>query len=103
MNITKLDVLSGIPKIEVATHYTLDGKTLDGQMPACYDDLVRVKVHTETLDGWTEDISNCKSKSELPSNAQSYIEFIEREVGVPISWVGTGPEREAMFLNDAPN
>jgi adenylosuccinate synthase len=57
LNITKLDVLSGIPEIEVATHYTLDGRKLDGQMPACYSDLVRVKVHTEKLPGWTEDIS----------------------------------------------
>jgi len=57
INMTKLDVLSGIPKIEVATHYTLNGKRLDGQMPSTYDDLTKIKVHTTTLEGWTEDIS----------------------------------------------
>ena len=41
INMTKLDVLSGIPNIEVATHYTLDGVRLEGQMPSTYDDLVR--------------------------------------------------------------
>lgn len=94
---TKLDVLSGIPKIEVATHYTLNGRKLDGLMPATIEDLEKCKVHTVTLDGWTEDISKCTSKAELPTAAQDYIDFIEEDVGVPISWVGTGPEREAMF------
>lgn len=56
---TKLDVLSGIPKIEVATHYELDGKRLDGLMPATIEDLGRCTIHTTTLDGWTEDISKC--------------------------------------------
>jgi len=99
INMTKLDVMSGIPKIEVATHYELNGKKLDGLMPATIDDLEKCKIHTTTLEGWTEDISQCKSKAELPGAAQDYIDFIENELGVPISWVGTGPEREAMFLN----
>ena len=41
INMTKLDVLSGLPNIEVATHYTLDGQRLEGQMPSTYDELVR--------------------------------------------------------------
>ena len=99
LNMTKLDVLSGIPKLEVATHYELNGKKLDGLMPHSIDDLGKCDIKTTVLDGWTEDISQCKSKAELPVNAQQYIEFVEKEVGVPISWVGTGPEREAMFKN----
>ena len=38
------------------------------------------------------------SFEKLPNAAQNYISFIEKEVGIPISWVGTGPKREAMFL-----
>ena len=68
-------------------------------MPANIDDLGKCKIITKKLQGWTEDISKCKSKSELPRAAQDYIDFIEKDVGVPISWVGTGPEREAMFIN----
>ena len=94
---TKLDCMTGIPKIEVATHYTLNGRKLDGLMPATIEDLDKCEIHTTTLDGWTEDISQVKSKAELPRAAQDYIDFIEADVGVPISWVGTGPEREAMF------
>ena len=96
---TKLDVLSGLPKLEVATHYELNGKRLEGAMPATLEDLAKCKIVTETLDGWSEDISGAKSKSDLPVAAQTYIEFIEKQLGVPITWVGTGPEREAMFIN----
>lgn len=63
---TKLDVLSGLPKLEVATHYELRGKKLNGQMPATLEDLAECKIVTETLDGWSEDISNVKSKAALP-------------------------------------
>jgi len=97
---TKLDVLSGIPKLEVATHYEMNGKKLEGAMPATLEDLAKCKIVTETLDGWEEDISAAKSKSDLPVAAQNYIEFIEKQLNVPITWVGTGPEREAMFVNN---
>jgi adenylosuccinate synthase len=80
INMTKLDVLSGLEKLEVATHYELNGKRLEGQMPCTLEDLEKCKIVTETLDGWSEDISKCKSKSELPSAAQTYIEFIEKEL-----------------------
>ena len=42
---TKLDVLTGVKKIKVATHYELDGRKLIGEMPASLDDLGRCKVH----------------------------------------------------------
>jgi len=99
INMTKLDVLSGIPELEVATHYELNGRKLEGQMPSDVEDLGRIKIHTVKMPGWSEDISKCKSKKELPRAAQDYIDFVEKELGVGISWVGTGPEREAMFLN----
>jgi len=62
INMTKLDVLTGIKKIEVATHYELNGKKLEGRMPPTLDDLAKCKIKTTTLDGWEEDISNCSSK-----------------------------------------
>lgn len=69
INITKLDVLSGLPKLEIATHYELDGKKLDGLMPATIEDLAKCKVHTVQLDGWSEDISKCTSREQLPRAA----------------------------------
>ena len=56
---TKLDVLSGLPKLEVATHYELNGQKLDGQMPSTIADLAKCKVKTVELETWAEDISKC--------------------------------------------
>jgi adenylosuccinate synthase len=61
MNITKLDVMTGIPTIKVATHYELDGKKLEGSMPACIEDLGRCETKYVELPGWEEDISTCTS------------------------------------------
>lgn len=46
---------------------------------------------------WDEDIQHVSSFEGLPKTAQTYITTIEKELGVPISWVGTGPKREEMF------
>lgn len=98
INMTKLDVLTGIKKIKVAVNYELDGKILNGRMPSSLDDLGRCKVNFREFDGWDEDISDITDFSKLPRNAQTYITEVERELGIPITWVGTGPKREAMLL-----
>ena len=71
---------------------------LNGSMPSSLYDLERCKVNFREFDGWDEDISNITEFSKLPRNAQDYITNIEKELGIPITWVGTGPAREAMFL-----
>lgn len=97
MNITKLDVLTGIDTLKVATHYELDGKVLNGSMPADVNELARCTPIYVDLPGWTEDITTCTSFESLPTNAQDYLRFIEEQTKVPVSWVGTGPAREEMF------
>lgn len=67
-------------------------------MPASLDDLARCKVHFQEFDGWDDDISNITEFKKLPRNAQDYILSVEKELGIPITWVGTGPAREAMFM-----
>lgn len=69
LNMTKLDVLTGLKKIKVATSYTLNGRTLDGEMPASLDNLGKCKVNYIELNGWDEDISNITEFSKLPKNA----------------------------------
>merc|ERR1712046_545565 len=75
INMTKLDVLSGIKELEVATHYELNGKRLDGQMPSTIEDLAKCKIVTQKLSGWDDDISQCTSFDELPGAAQDYLAF----------------------------
>ncbi|CAH6419224.1 Adenylosuccinate synthase [uncultured virus] len=99
LNLTKIDILTGLDKIRVATGYFIDGKQLPG-FPSNLDDLAKVEVEYKEFDGWTEDLPMCRTYDELPANCRAYIEFIENEVGVPIRWIGVGPQREAMIIHD---
>ncbi len=93
--LTKLDVLTGIKKIRIATGYRMNGKLLD-YFPSRM--LHRVEPVYEEIDGWDEDISSCTSYQSLPANARKYVERIEREVGVKVSVVSVGPDRENTIL-----
>ncbi|MBI3152855.1 MAG: adenylosuccinate synthetase, partial [Chloroflexi bacterium] len=94
--LTKLDVLSGLEEIKVCTHYELS------RAPVRYADvdaygLDQVETIYQTVPGWKEDISKARSFEELPVNAQKYVEMIEDATGVPVKWIGVGPERDATI------
>jgi len=99
INLTKLDVLTGIDILKIGTEYVIDGKVLPhGYMPASLDELGRVEVRYLELPGWTEDLSLIRAFSDLPANAKAYIRAIDAGLGCRISWVGVGPGREDMFV-----
>lgn len=91
--LTRLDVLSGIGELKVCTHYTLDGRRLD-RLPTQIQDLARVETVLESFEGWSEDLTNCRSKEDLPAAARRYLEFIESETGLPIVMISVGPQRD---------
>jgi len=102
LNITKLDVLSGLKELKIGTHYVVDGQVLpDGSMPSTLSDLAKVSLQYKTVPGWEEDISKCTSFGELPVNAQNYCHEVANLVGVPVGWVGVGPARASMLRTDA--
>ena len=90
--LTKLDVLSGMPEIKVCTGYEYDGRRLEG-FPASPHILDEVVPIYETLPGWQGDISGCTSFDSLPREAQGYVEYIEKGLGVPVKLIGVGQER----------
>eukprot|EP00563_Minutocellus_polymorphus_P010380 CAMPEP_0181072938 /NCGR_PEP_ID=MMETSP1070-20121207/28821_1 /TAXON_ID=265543 /ORGANISM="Minutocellus polymorphus, Strain NH13" /LENGTH=554 /DNA_ID=CAMNT_0023153993 /DNA_START=121 /DNA_END=1786 /DNA_ORIENTATION=+ len=92
INLTKLDVLTGLEEVKVAKAYKHNGKILT-TMPADLKTLSSVEVVYETLPGWTEDISTVKSFEDLPVNAQKYVLRVQELLGVPIRWIGVGTER----------
>jgi len=92
--LTKLDILDPETEIPVCIAYELDGKRID-TVPAHIDDLARAKPIYETLKGWNRPITGCHTFAELPAEAQAYVAYIERFLGVPVKWIGTGPGREA--------
>lgn len=88
----KSDVLSGFDEIKVCTAYMVDGKT-STQVPY---DLCNTKVEPvyTSFKGWTEDLTICRNKSELPKNFHDYISFLESELSMPIRIISVGPDRE---------
>ena len=95
INLTKLDVLDDFDELKVATSYSLRGEKLEG-FPALAEDLAQVEVHYETLPGWKKPTTGAKSYYDLPNQARSYIEYIEKFVGVKVKWIGVGPARDHM-------
>ncbi|GMG19189.1 unnamed protein product [Ambrosiozyma monospora] len=96
LNITKLDVLDTFKQIKVGVAYKYKGKTLES-FPEDLFLLGKVDVEYETLPGWDQDITKIKNYDDLPENAKKYLAFIEKFVGVPVQWVGTGPARSSML------
>jgi len=59
--------------------------------------LDKVECIYQSVPGWREDISKTRSFDELPVNARNYVKMIEGAIGVPVKWIGVGPEREATI------
>lgn len=90
--VTLLDVLSGIKKLNIVTHYMLDDKIID-YIPADVKTYERIKPVYETLDGWDDDITSVKSYDELPINAKKYLERLTQLVDVELAIFSVGPDR----------
>ncbi|HEY1046490.1 MAG TPA: adenylosuccinate synthase [Bacteroidia bacterium] len=88
----KSDVMSEFDEIKVCTAYKVNGE-LTNQVPydLCTEEVEPVY---KTFKGWAEDLTACRSKSELPNNFLNYILFLENELGMPISIISVGPDRE---------
>lgn len=97
LNLTKLDVLSDLDEIKIATSYKYNGEHL-ASYPSNLEILDQVEVEYETLPGWKKDVSGVRYFEDLPAEARKYVERVEQLVGCPIGWVGVGPGREAMAI-----
>lgn len=96
LNLTKLDILDDFDEIKIAVAYRVDGKEVES-FPADAEELQRVEPVYEILPGWKSNTMGATKWEDLPSNAQKYIEYIEKDLGVPIKWIGTGPARSHMI------
>lgn len=90
--ITKLDVLSGLSQVYICTQYTFEGKRID-YFPAHIEDVATCKPVYKEFKGWETIDPKTATFQELPKDAQLYLKFIEKEVGVPIQLVSIGPGR----------
>ncbi len=91
--ITKIDILSGLKQIKVGVGYKYKGKSIP--YSSCgYEELFNLTPVYKTLPGWKEEIAGITELKKLPKNCQEYLKFIENSLGVKISIVSTGPQRE---------
>ncbi|MGI2251257.1 adenylosuccinate synthase [Staphylococcus cohnii] len=97
LSINSIDVLTGLKEVKICTAYELDGKEIT-EYPANLKDLQRCKPIFETLPGWTEDVTGCRSLDELPDNARRYLERISKLCDVQISIFSVGPDRNQTNL-----
>ena len=95
--ITKLDVLSGLEEIQLGVGYKYNDEILTDYP---YDQKVAYEAEPiyETMQGWDEDITSVDKFEDLPSNAQKYIKAIEDFIGVPITFISVGPERNQNII-----
>lgn len=95
--LTKLDVLDTFDEIKVCVGYTIDGRPVTGY-PDRSEELARVQPVYEILPGWKRSLAGVRSYEALPQSARDLIAIVERETGVPVSIVGTGPERDSVIV-----
>jgi adenylosuccinate synthase len=95
--LTKLDVLSAFDELPVCVAYRLRAGSETRDFPAHQSDFHHATPVYETLAGWAEPLDDVGAVDELPEAARAYVAFVERELGVEVSLIGTGAEREAVL------
>ncbi len=95
--LTKLDVLSSFAELPVCVRYVLpDGRETE-EFPAHQSDFHHCRPVYEALPGWEQPLDEVEDVAGLPENARRYVAFVERELGVEVSLIGTGAERERVL------
>jgi adenylosuccinate synthase len=95
--ITKLDVLSTFDELKVCVGYELDGKLLKS-FPTDLKRLYDVKPIYETLPGWSENIEDCRSYTDLPEKTKDYLNFLSNQTGMKLEIISVGPKRKQTFF-----
>ena len=98
--ITKIDVLDGLDKILVAEEYEIEDKKYDTMPAMSQNQYEKIVPIYKEYSGWAGKTSGLKSFDQLPTEAQTLIKGIEISVGVPISLISTGPDRNDMIVID---
>jgi adenylosuccinate synthase len=96
--LTKYDVLTMFgDSMNVAVAYELDGKELK-YAPSSASQLERCQPVYKQISLWPDDIAGVRKQSDLPQNARVLLEFLQEELGVPVTMIGVGPERDQIIL-----
>jgi adenylosuccinate synthase len=96
--LTKLDILSSFAELPVCVAYVLRDGSETPHFPAHQSDFHHARPVWEALPGWQAPLDNASSRDGLPDAARRYVEFVERELDVPVELVGVGAARERVLV-----
>jgi len=99
--VNKLDVLSGLGEVRIATAYQIDGKRVD-EFPMTLGEIERAEPIYESHPGWTGDLAGCRQFEELPRAARDYVDRVEALAGVPVELISVGPGRDETIARADP-
>jgi adenylosuccinate synthase len=99
--VTKLDVLDGLDTIRVCVGYRIDG-AICSTPPLLSEHFGNAEAVYEELPGWKESTVGIKDYEKLPPNARHYLERVQALVGVPITIISTGPDRDQTIIRQNP-
>lgn len=97
---TVLDVLGYLDEIPICVGYDIDGEVTT-DFPVTWK-LEKAKPILKTLPGWKCDIRGIRNYEDLPENCRKYIEFVEEQIGYPITMVSNGPSRDDIIYRKSP-
>jgi len=95
--ITKLDVLSGLETVRLGTSYRGAEGAEFSDFPYHQSVLHHAAAEYEELPGWSEDLSDCRTLDDLPTEARAYLDRIAEYTGVPVALVSVGPGRDQVI------
>jgi adenylosuccinate synthase len=101
LTITKLDVLTGLEEIRVATSYVHEASSMEIFPNECFT-LESCDPSYETFPGWSQDIRSARAFSQLPTETQRYLRAVEELAEIPLSIVSVGPGREQTIMMQNP-
>jgi adenylosuccinate synthase len=96
LSMMKADVLSIFDTIKICTHYEIDGEKIS-DFPYDVNDLDVKPIYIE-MDGWKKDLTALSQYNDAPIELKNYVEYLEKELNVPISLVSVGPDRKQTLL-----
>ncbi len=100
--IAKMDVLDGLDTVRVCVAYEVDG-VRTSTLPDVQNTLARAVPIYEDLPGWRTPLRTVRERNALPVEAIDFLAFIERHLGIPVSYVGVGPERDQYVVFNGGN
>jgi adenylosuccinate synthase len=99
--VTKLDVLDGLDTIRICVGYKLEGG-ITSTPPLLSERFAECQAVYEDFPGWKESTVGITRYEELPANARSYLDRLQTLVGVPITIISTGPDRDQTIIRQNP-